>query len=303
MGKILKLDYIENNSHQPEKVQNPLVNPSFCQRPVGFFAGILQTEKFNVVKSVHGNLRCNSWECDFCRPKKIKELRKRLYNSEMMEDYRINGFRDKFSQKFLTLTCPGKVFRETYTPLEAYEIMSHCYDKLTRALKKKNGDYKFLKVCEKHKDGFPHFHVVMIGENIAKKDILDEIKELWCLKYGLGYVKMNIITNSPVHAIRYITKYLTKGVESMGKGKKIFTASRGALEKKKKFDWLDKRVFIGCVRDGENGVVVEEHEVDMSCPDAMMKIMEYLTTDVQLDSLGFDPYEKKMIHHYCNKIK
>ena len=72
------------------------------------------------------------------------------------------GFSSKYSVKFLTLTCPGEEYRKTHTPYEAYEEMSYCFDKLERAMKRKYGNFYFIKVPEAQRDGFPHFHALFL---------------------------------------------------------------------------------------------------------------------------------------------
>jgi len=292
----LKLDSIKNNSHQI-KEGNKLDR---CPNPVGYWMGLEQLEQFNRIRKYRGNMRCKSWSCPYCAGVNVKQLRKRIFNSEMVKEAKIaKGFRTKYNQKFLTLTCPGSEFRASYDPLQAYELMSRNYDKLTRALKKRNGDYKFLKVCEPQKDGYPHLHVVMVGQAIAKKEILQEIEELWRYRYGMGFVRLNIVTRSIEHAIRYITKYLTKGMVSMGKKKRVFTASKGGLAPREKREWLETRVFIGAAKTGTDGeTVIEEYEVDMGCPDAVLKILDYMSTDCRRDVLGFDAYTKKVRKFY-----
>ncbi len=66
--------------------------------------------------------------------------------------------------------------------------MNHNYHKLIRALKKRYGHFHYLKVVEPHGDGFPHFHVLLVGPGIAPKAVLQTIRDLWVDKYGMGNV-------------------------------------------------------------------------------------------------------------------
>ena len=284
--KFLKLDSYKNNSHE-----------SYCKNAVGYFRGIMQGDNYLNFKTVRGNVPCKSWLCDYCRPKNLKKLRARIFNSQMVKDYKMKGFRDKYAQKFLTLTCPGYEFRSMCSPLQAYEQMVKAFDKLVRALKRKWGNFRFIRVVEPQQDGFPHFHVVLVGKSISKKEILKDIENLWRNKYGMGFVRLNVITESLEHAIRYITKYLSKNPHSMGKNKRIFTASRGALQPIEKKTWIKKEFFVGVVRDdlkGETEVI--EFEVDVGeCAD-IVHLLEFMTDDLQEELIGTSVWKQKYNH-------
>ena len=279
----LLLDSYKNNSHK-----------NYCKNPVGYFRGIVQGDNYLKYKSVSGNVPCKSWFCDECRPKNLKKLRARIFNSQMVQDYKVKGFRDKYAQKFLTLTYPGKEFRKKFTPLKAYEQMVKAYDKLVRAIKRKWGNFRFIRVVEPQQDGFPHFHVVLVGRSISKKEVLKDIENLWRFKYGMGFVRLNVITQSLEHAIRYITKYLSKNPQSMGKNKRIFTASRGALQSIEKKTWIKKEFFVGLVRDdlrGETEVI--EFEVDVGKCGDIAHLLEFMTDEMQEKLIGISVWKQK----------
>ena len=65
------------------------------------------------------------------------------------------------------------------------------FHKLIRAIKKKYGNFHYFRVCELHKDDIPHFHVLLAGNAIIPKSILESIENLWRYKYGMGFVKIN----------------------------------------------------------------------------------------------------------------
>ncbi|HCY85774.1 MAG TPA: hypothetical protein DHV36_11625 [Desulfobacteraceae bacterium] len=241
-----------------EKSNRPL---NRCPNPIGAFSGITIDGK----KVVAGSLRCNMWECRFCRERLKKKLFKRILTGAIGEE-----LSSPYSLKFLTLTFGGTEARinavlrlekenksresEGEPPLSLkeyiYNIMIHNFHKLIRALKKKYGQFHYFRVCELHKDGIPHFHILFAGDAIAPKHILDSIENLWRGFYGMGYVKINCVRfRDKKHAVRYMLKYITKDIQKVGKWKRIFSASRGSLTKIEKMDWFSVNVQIGRVTD------------------------------------------------------
>jgi hypothetical protein len=282
-SEALKLDSIKNNCHQLKR----------CPNSPGYFYGVYEKSRLKVV-GIRGNVPCKKWDCEFCRPKNVKKLRARIFNSDMVQDYKVKGFRDKYCQKFLTLTCPGKDFRSKYSPLEAYEMMCKAYHKLIRAVKKNHGEFKYIRVVEPQKDGYPHFHAVVVGPGIAKKKVLQDIRKLWLGKYGMGFVRLNVITNSLEHSIRYITKYMSKNPVSMGKNKRIFTASKGGLAKVAKKNWLEKRFFYGVVKDGADGEIeVIEKEIKIG-DGSFDHLIERMTDELIGDVFGTELQKEKI---------
>ena len=151
--------------------------------------------------------------------------------------------------KMLTLTYGGKEKRAESNPHDAYDEMSQAFHKLLRAMQKKHGKIFYLRVVEQHKDGWPHFHVLLVGNGIGHVGIKAEIEKLWRGKYGLGFIKINQVKNQ-THAIRYITKYLTKDLEPVAYRKRVFTASKGALLPVYKPTWYYKEFKMGLVDKG-----------------------------------------------------
>jgi len=256
----LSLDFNKNNSHQntPNQVK------SSCH--IGFFQGVKRVSG-NHLKGIRINLPCNSWNCEHCRPRKIKQLKIRCMQGEITEYANKKGYRSKYNYKMLTLTVPGKAYRSKYTPVEALEHLSKNFDKLIRALKKKNGkEFHYLKVVEPQKDGYPHYHILMVGHAIATSEIYKQIKNLWMYKYEMGFFWLTLLDHGLGGGINYIFKYLTKEIKPIKENKRIFTASQGALMKKEKINWIRSEVYIGTVRgEGEN-VRVYETKIDDKLP-------------------------------------
>ena len=216
--------------HSSKKHQNELKS---CPNPVGSFRGVYLDQDTANHKGIRAPIPCGSWECPYCGVKNLKRLKARIYSGNISTD--VIGAGSRYCQKFLTLTCPGIDYRNSNTPLQAYEEMQSNFHKLVRALKKRLGDFYYLKVTEKHKDGFPHMHILLCGQAIKSKLVKEYIDELWCRKYGMGYTWIEVIKHGLRAGVSYITKYLTKAAQSgtrFARGKRLFTASVGALEKR-----------------------------------------------------------------------
>lgn len=264
--------FYKNNSHSPE-------NQVSCPNSVGFFTGIQKVED-GVLKSVSGNLPCKRWNCPVCGPKRARQVRYRVLNGDIVQAAIKIGYKADYCVKMLTLTCPGRKYRSKKTPAEAYVEMSRHFDCLIRCLKKRHGDFKYFRVYELQQDGYPHFHVVFVGQNIAHKGILAEIEDLWRNVYGMGFVRLNVV-KSVEHSIRYLTKYLTKCPESVKKYSRIFSNSRGALlpvNSPKK--WIFNRFWIGKTKTGNDAEIeILEHEIEpLRLPDGIPIEPSFLKT-------------------------
>lgn len=208
---------------------------------VGHFRGVEELES-NHLRGIQANISCSQWSCDQCRPKLIKKLRRRIFQGNFSSHITKDS---KFAVKFLTLTLPGKAFRSQYTQEEAYVLMSANFRKLVKALKKSSGEFHYLRVVEPQRDGYPHLHVVLAGDAVAPRNILGKIRNLWSYKYQMGNIDLKYVRNFK-HAIRYITKYLSKNSAIFKRKGKKYTASKGLLMKKEKKTWLDKKILSWC---------------------------------------------------------
>lgn len=226
----LKLDHSKNNSHHPENT------PKICPNIAGSFRGI-QRHGDKLV-GISGFVPCKSWGCEVCAPKKARQLRRRIFKGPLVADALVKGQRSNYSVKVLTLTCPGAEWRERYTPAQADEQVKHHFANLEKALRKLYGPHGYFWVEEAQRDGYPHLHVLLVGDAIAPRDVKAYIEGLWRETYGMGFVRLNIVVNSVQHAVRYLTKYLTKGLRSLRLYSRVFSCSRGALLPVQKPNWL-----------------------------------------------------------------
>lgn len=223
-----------------------------CPYPVGAFSGITIDGK----KLVAGPLSCNSWNCPYCHDKMKKRLYRRVLKGVMGRD---TG--SEYSRKFLTLTYGGTHKRCGSDPVIAYEEMALAFHKLIKALRERYGHFDYFRVCELHKDGWPHFHVMLVGDSIAPKDVLDHVELYWREYYGMGFVRINCIKfKDAKHATNYMLKYITKDIQQVAKRKRIFSASRDALLRIEKMAWSGIWVYTGSV----DPMGVPLHEIDYS---------------------------------------
>lgn len=236
---------------------------------VGVFHG-LKVLKPGTIQAKRSPVSCDKWSCDECRPFKSKKLYARLMNGGLLETAKVDGFRSKYAVKLLTLTCPGKDYRSTRTPREAYTEMARCFDKLIRALKKKHGAFHYFRVREFHEDGYPHFHVILSGVNIAPKEVLRDIRSLWQGAYKMGNVDIQVrkYGQTVEKAIKYILKYIQKepAIRADFNRVRLFTASRNALDKdrRKRQNWLYHRFQFGMIDETSSDMLT--HDFDIGAP-------------------------------------
>jgi hypothetical protein len=77
---------------------------------------------------------------------------------------------------------------------------------LKRVRKNSGARFRYMIVCEKHKSGLPHWHLLVheIGENVTKR-VLDNA-------WRLGFSQFRLVDKSDSRRAFYVTKYLSKSV-------------------------------------------------------------------------------------------
>ena len=261
-----------------------------CQRVSGIYSGMVNETVYS------GPLRCNSWTCLTCAPKKRSKLVKRILNGPLCE----KGV-SRYAIKFVTLTFGGMTEREPYLKKDSegniiyqaiwdskikgfkkvpvyetvsmYDFMMENYNRLITALKKAYGKFKYFRIFEPHKDGVPHLHVLLVGRSVVPKSFRGSLEKLWT-KYGMGFVKVNTIKdktgrsikyfNDVKHAVNYMLKYLTKDITKPGRYKRIFSCSQETLLKIDKKEWEIMKIIYGSFDDQGNIVeqLIEDYEME-----------------------------------------
>lgn len=146
----------------------------------------------------------------------LGRARKKIHDVSIMSDW----------EYFVTLTFdPNKV--DSFD----YEIVTSKLSKWLNNLKgRKYPNMKYVIVPELHKSGRWHFHGLFIGideqdmKSSGKKD--NKGREIYNWQsYSLGFTTATKIGNVE-HTVKYLTKYITKEMQSVTKNKKVFWSSR-----------------------------------------------------------------------------
>lgn len=179
----------------------------------------------------HGiyKIPCGSWACPECRLRNQAKMRKKF--TVGIKGYfllnRIDPGKMLFHAKFLTLTLPGDEWRSNYTPAQAEVILKKNYRKLRDRMKKEFSGFEFLSVDELQPSGYPHIHVLILGPGIASKGVLEWVRGVWCGKYGMGNIDIQVVKQVEGVA-HYMAKYLSKQKEGvLKKGNRVYMMSRG----------------------------------------------------------------------------
>lgn len=186
------------------------------------------------------NKVCNQWKCPKCSERKYRMLLERLRDGELLRQAeRLVTDDIKYGWLFITLSVPGQVYRKSHTKLEAVDELRKNGNKLITAMKKRYGKFHYIAVVEPQRDGYPHIHMLMVGEKRIPKSILAWLRKTWRDKYGMGEIDVEakikdretgkmITPRNAWSAILYATKYMSKSPMTYH-GKNLFSYSRGAL--------------------------------------------------------------------------
>ena len=163
-----------------------------CERPAGYFYGrvVDETGESRYESRV---IPCGKWSCPVCRKVKARALMARALKGSIVEEAKTAGFREAYNYKLLTLTCPGKEYRDRKRPEEAAKEMRDAFKKMIDVMRAEVGMFGYLRVMEAHQSGYPHYHVLLVGPAISGKWVLRWIESLWRDRYHMGFVKMNVI--------------------------------------------------------------------------------------------------------------
>jgi hypothetical protein len=133
-------------------------------------------------------ITCKRWGCSYCAPRKIKKLAFLTSHAEPNRWIRLGVKPENY---------PG--------PKEAWQDTSPKLPELCKVLREKTGECEYLRVCELHKSGFPHYHALLRSAFIPQKLLSDT----WGSMTGARVVWIAKIDQT-FSSFRYLTKYLTK---------------------------------------------------------------------------------------------
>jgi len=175
-----------------------------------------------------GNLRCKQWGCDYCRDINVRNLRNRI--KAMVEGYlvehSVEPAKERFWIKMLTLTMPGKLFREKTSSEDMEKIIGGRVRHFFKKMRLQFAPFEYVWVQELQADGTPHIHALLIGAGISGVEILPWIRAMWCGTLEMGNVDLKV-AGSAHKVINYMVGYLLKGKLKHTKGKRVFRTSNG----------------------------------------------------------------------------
>lgn len=169
-------------------------------------------------------MRCGSWTCGYCGPRKVNEWRQLIEAAEPV--------------LHLTLTKAGKTVEEAARALTTF------MQALRRGSKRKGREaypVEYFAVLERHENfeenGF-HWHILIKGvDYLPYKEV---IEPLWHSathgKSGFGWI--DAVKNS--RAIGYVTKYLTKDILRQEQGTKTVERVVTGLVMNEDGQWVEQ---------------------------------------------------------------
>lgn len=138
-------------------------------------------------------IRCKSWRCPTCRPKKVALWKHRV----------IAGH----PERFITLTKRPEPFTCTNDDLAIFQKQLTI---LFRLIRKKFKDFEYVRVFEQTKTGNLHCHIAQRGSYIPQR----WLSNAWDKISGSPVVDIRKIRGKH-QAAGYITKYLVKSIAAL----------------------------------------------------------------------------------------
>jgi len=254
MGKqssgSLSLELLENNSNKLSNYGNKCPNSRY------FCEGVVLEENGDerYFRSFAG---CKQWSCPVCSRKMVQGLRRGLKRGlkAYFERYG-DGYSPKYFIKMVSLTVPGRNWREKVSTWAAEKIVKRSLVKLVAALRRKYGNaLEYVWVDERQRDGYPHIHLCITGSAVVPADIYQYIDGLWHGRYGLGFtfVSTDKYDRGIDGIVKYLTKYLSKELATGVKGNRVYSMSkflRGLCRKKKAMVTILRHGFVEWGDDG-----------------------------------------------------
>jgi hypothetical protein len=220
------------------------------QRPKKRNCGIYTLIGFVNQSYAHHRLRCKSYDCGWCGPRKIRQVRKRIVQRALQHGL----------QRFLTLTLDPKKMRPGLDTKAKVAFLNATWRKmrvyLQRHLRK---SLVFVAVVELQGNGNPHLHL-LVGSYIPKRWISASWQAL-----GGGWATR--IEYADVHRVAaYLATYFTdESLCNLPPGTRRFSTSRGlALFERKRGNgsWILVREPIEYWRGHAAEVIAERYETE-----------------------------------------
>ena len=133
-------------------------------------------------------LTCKRWGCSYCAPRRIRKLA-----------FLTNGAKPN---RWIRLGVDPARYQNAK---EAWQKTTDKLPELCRIIRKDRGECEYLRVCELHQSGMPHYHALLRSVYIPQKLLSDT----WAKLTGAPVVWIAKIDQT-FSSFRYLTKYLTK---------------------------------------------------------------------------------------------
>jgi len=131
---------------------------------------------------------CNTWSCSYCARRKISALANRVQKAA--------------PNRLLTLTVDPSLYE---SHRDAWEQTRRQVAVLARMLRKKFGQFEYLRVTEVTRKGWPHYHLLVRSPYIPHS----VVKRYWNELTGAKIVDLRQV-NKTFAAYTYLVKYLSK---------------------------------------------------------------------------------------------
>jgi hypothetical protein len=156
---------------------------------------------------------CKQWECDDCRPYKVRKLRAQILSG--------------LPNKMLTLTCRGGI---DGTPLEHRKILGENVQLLMKRIKRTFHvkALPYFVVIEATAIGEPHAHLLLRAPFIPQR----WLSAMWQELTGWPVVDIRQIRDRD-HAMYYVTKYLSKKPARFGTMKRFWRSRDWQIERER----------------------------------------------------------------------
>jgi len=213
----------------------------------------------------HHRLRCKSYSCGRCGPRKVRQVRKRIVQLALKHRLR----------RFLTLTLDPHKMPPGLDTTGKIQYLQETWRKMRVSIQRKLGaSLTFISVVELQGNGNPHLHL-LIGSYLPKQ----WISSAW---QALGGGWATRIESADLHRVAaYLAKYLTAdSLRDLPPRTRRFSASRGlALFDRSKGDgaWLLVKTTIELLRESALTVLSEEFETE---PDGARSLAAFTADQV-----------------------
>jgi len=235
------------------------------RRPVGKGCGQRTLVGLVDGKFVHHRLRCKSYLCGVCGPRKIRQVRKRIV--QLAVEHQL--------QRFLTLTLDPKKLPSDLDARGKIRFLKETWRKMRVSLERRlHHPLVFVSVLELQSNGNPHLHL-LVGSYLPKA----WISSAW---QALGGGWATRIEFADLHRVAaYLAKYLTEdSVSELPPRTRRFSASRGlALFDRSKGNapWVLVKETVEYLRACSADIVSESFETE---PEGFRALVSFTANEV-----------------------